>query len=60
MATGGRTNHSGRLIDSGVRPRAYNYAHYPHICTLHDVGPHDGVDFLGMQLREGETGDFIS
>lgn len=27
----------------------------PHICVLHDVGSHDGVDFLVMELLEGET-----
>jgi serine/threonine protein kinase len=28
---------------------------HPHICTLHDVGREDGVDFLVMQYLEGET-----
>src|SRR4030095_12508466 len=27
----------------------------PHICTLYDVGEHDGTAFLAMELIEGET-----
>jgi Tol biopolymer transport system component len=28
---------------------------HPHICTLYDVGQHDGVDFLVMEDLKGET-----
>ena len=28
---------------------------HPHICTLHDIGNHDGIDFLVMEHLEGET-----
>ena len=28
---------------------------HPHICTVHDVGDHEGALFLVMELLEGET-----
>jgi eukaryotic-like serine/threonine-protein kinase len=28
---------------------------HPNVCTLYDVGHHDGVDFLVMELIEGES-----
>jgi eukaryotic-like serine/threonine-protein kinase len=35
--------------------RAISTLTHPHICTLHDVGEHDGVDFLVMEYLAGET-----
>src|ERR687895_675742 len=28
---------------------------HPHICTLHDVGEHNGQQFMVMELLEGES-----
>ena len=28
---------------------------HPHICTLHDIGSQDGIDFLVMEYLDGET-----
>ncbi len=35
--------------------RTVSSLNHPHICTLYDVGQHDGVDFLVMEFMEGET-----
>ena len=35
--------------------KAVSKISHPHICTLHDIGHQDGVDFLIMELLEGET-----
>src|SRR2546427_491879 len=35
--------------------RAVSSLNHAHICTLHDIGHQDGVDFLVMEYLEGET-----
>src|SRR6202045_3550557 len=35
--------------------KAVSELSHPHICTLHDIGHQDDVDFLVMEYLEGET-----
>jgi Tol biopolymer transport system component len=35
--------------------KAVSKLSHPHICTLYDIGHQDGMDFLVMELLEGET-----
>src|SRR5262245_15659094 len=34
---------------------AVSSLNHPHICTLHDIGHEKGIDYLVMELVDGET-----
>jgi Tol biopolymer transport system component len=35
--------------------RAISSLNHPHICTLHDIGHQDGLDYLVLEYLDGET-----
>jgi len=35
--------------------KAISQLNHPHICTLYDVGHHEGIDYIVMEFIEGET-----
>jgi serine/threonine protein kinase/Tol biopolymer transport system component len=35
--------------------RAVSLLNHPNVCALYDIGCHDGIDFLVMELLQGET-----
>ncbi len=49
------TNNSDLRMRLERETRAISALNHPNICTLHDVGKHEGVNFLVMEYLEGET-----
>jgi eukaryotic-like serine/threonine-protein kinase len=46
---------SGRRLRLAREARILSQITHPHICTVHDVGEHDGATYLVLELLDGET-----
>src|SRR5215831_6483466 len=49
------TNDLARQSRIDREARAISKLNHPHICTLYDVGHHDGVAYLVVEYLEGQT-----
>ena len=49
------STNTGRVQRFKREAKTISSLNHPHICVLHDVGSHDGMDYLVMECLEGET-----
>ena len=49
------TSDPDRLARFEREAKTISSLNHPHICTLHDIGSQDGIDFLVMEYLEGEA-----
>jgi tRNA A-37 threonylcarbamoyl transferase component Bud32 len=55
VVTGARAEDAESRMRFEQEARAIAALNHPHICTIHDVGRHGDVDYLVMELLDGET-----
>src|SRR4051812_36972151 len=55
VLSGGRTGDGVAKQRFSQEARAIAALRHPHICVLHDVGEENGIDYIVMELLDGET-----